>query len=250
MNDLIEKYQAPKTALKSLARSLGIKRSGWEENIDSSKIINEYLTGKYHLSYFKEKYGITPSKLKTLLKHNNTFRLAPGEANRIYNFNEKILEKIDTEEKAYFLGFFYADGSVDFRKGVFSITIQKEDDYILKRFYKLFECDRKVYYCYNKKYQKEYARFYLTNKKVLNPLALKLGLEPNKTFKINFPSDEIVSHHLKKHFVRGYFDGDGCFSLPKKDIRQSRFSVLGNKNFLEGMADFLEKETGLQFNIH
>jgi hypothetical protein len=37
--------------------------------------------------------------------------------NKKYNFNENYFEKIDTEEKAYWLGFITADGSINLGYG-------------------------------------------------------------------------------------------------------------------------------------
>lgn len=38
----------------------------------------------------------------------------------------------------------------------------------------------------------------------------KLGAKRNKSLTLEFPSDEIVPKKYKHHFIRGYFDGDGC----------------------------------------
>jgi hypothetical protein len=38
---------------------------------------------------------------------------------------------------------------------------------------------------------------------------IKLGCIPNKSMKLVFPTEQQVPKNLVRHFVRGYFDGDG-----------------------------------------
>jgi len=57
-----------------------------------------------------EEYGISDRHYQNVIIKNG------GELNKRvnkYSFNEDYFEKIDTEDKAYFLGFIVADGSVN-----------------------------------------------------------------------------------------------------------------------------------------
>jgi intein-encoded DNA endonuclease-like protein len=67
---------------------------------------------------------------------------------------------------------------------------------------------------------------------------------PNKSLKLKFPTTEQVPNELMMHFIRGYFDGDGCIS---KSIRKNRnnsveyrFSLLGTEEFLMEVKKYLE----------
>lgn len=42
----------------------------------------------------------------------------------------------------------------------------------------------------------------------------KWGLTQNKTFTITFP--DFLKEDLISHFVRGYFDGDGCACISRR----------------------------------
>ena len=44
-----------------------------------------------------------------------------------YEFNEHYFDDIDSNEKAYFLGFIAADGGVGRQKGPLSFNLQKQD---------------------------------------------------------------------------------------------------------------------------
>ena len=71
---------------------------------------------------------------------------------------------------------------------------------------------------------------------------IKKGCIPNKSLVLKFPSYDTVPKELMSHFIRGYFDGDGCISLHQQvhSIRKE-VSLLGTKEFLEGIL----KETGI-----
>jgi len=74
---------------------------------------------------------------------------------------------------------------------------------------------------------------------------MKHGCLNNKTFIITFPE---LREDLKRHFIRGYFDGDGSISdiNPKKYKSDERyinkyfcFNIISNKNFIEQLKNIL-----------
>ena len=65
---------------------------------------------------------------------------------------------------------------------------------------------------------------------------LDFGLVKAKTHKIIFPI--WLKKPLIRHFVRGYFDGDGCVS-------NRIFSIVGTDDFLSDTQNILIKELGL-----
>lgn len=77
------------------------------------------------------------------------------------------------------------------------------------------------------------------------------GVVDAKSLILKFPTEEQVPKHLIHHFIRGYFDGDGCIAskITKKDKNeQYTFSVAGSLNFLNICQDILVKEIGLNKN--
>ena len=51
---------------------------------------------------------------------------------RRYNLDEEYFDNINSQNKAYILGFLYADGSNNPKKHTVSISLQEEDRYILE----------------------------------------------------------------------------------------------------------------------
>jgi len=133
---------------------------------------------------------------------------------QIIKFNDTYFENIDTEDKSYWLGFFYADGYVRKRhdSGQFKLKLCKKD----KNHIELFKTNIKSEHIItdgvefftknNKKYKSEYSLLNIYSLKLVDDL-IKHGCVQNKTQKIRFP---ILKNELIQHFIRGYFDGDGC----------------------------------------
>ena len=67
------------------------------------------------------------------------------------------------------------------------------------------------------------------NHKIIDDL-VKLNIVQCKTLTLKY--FEEMPEHLHAHFIRGYFDGDGCV-MPS--TQGGRISFLGNKHFLESI---------------
>jgi hypothetical protein len=130
-------------------------------------------------------------------------------------YNENFFEKIDDEYKAYFLGFIYADGClIDDSKSYrykLNLKIHNKDKHILEDFIRCINGEIEVWS--NKK--RDMCEISLSGKKIVSDLKEK-GVLPNKTFTIKYP---YIDESLERHFLRGYFDGDGCirFNTDKRD---------------------------------
>ncbi|MCM3240719.1 hypothetical protein M3685_12635 [Heyndrickxia oleronia] len=148
-----------------------------------------------------------------------------------YTYNENIFKIIDSEEKAYWLGFLYADGSVTSGdRYVLEVTLQKGDKRHLEKLKTFLNTDvpikNKTIHLNNKTYLANVIHIY--NKKIVSDL-IDLGCTPKKSLTINFPDETIVPKELQHHFIRGYIDGDG--SITNK-YRSCMIEILGTKEFL------------------
>lgn len=156
-----------------------------------------------------------------------------------YVYNHDFFENIDTPQKAYWLGFIYADGGVaiDTRTNSceLSIKLQASDANHLRKFNKTLDGNVDVSFdtrkcnLNNKMYDTCQIRFY--SSKLVHDLG-QHGVIPNKTMTIRFPN---INKNLYADFIRGYFDGDGCVCENKKKNGPSSIAA----NFTCGSIDFL-----------
>lgn len=133
-----------------------------------------------------------------------------------YNYNHNFFDEINMEEKAYWLGFIFADGYII--NGVkgneycneLGIELQASDNEHLRKFNKSLHGNIDIKYrtrqcnLNNKFYKTCFIRLY--SKQIVESL-IKHGITNNKSLKIEFP---MLEDELIRHFVRGFFDGDGC----------------------------------------
>ena len=94
-----------------------------------------------------------------------------------------------------------------------------------------------------KESHKNSYRFYASSKYLSNRLS-ELGIGQNKAFTIRFPK---LEQDLIPHFIRGFFDGDGCISvyLLKNKYQSCSFSITSNKDFLEKIQEILIEQLQL-----
>ena len=207
------------------------KRKITEKEKDS--IIESYLKGKT-INYIGGKFHLQSHMIKNILKERNI-----EIRQKIYN---NYFEQIDTEEKAYWLGFLYADGSIN--KSAVDLTLQERDKNHLEKFLYSIHADvlikDKNVILNNKEYKNK--RITIHDSKMVLDL-IKCGCTENKSFTIRFP-DKDIPNNLRNHFIRGYFDGDGSIS---KSRNQWSWNIISNEYFLKEIQNILVNEIGLNF---
>lgn len=160
--------------------------------------------------------GNSCGKIAKLLKFSdsNVWKLLVKEGykptNIKYTLNESFFEQIDTQEKAYVLGWWYSDGNI-IPTGKCRISLQERDKEILERISDILKYTGKLKYKIKNGNRYNQWELNIDRKKVANDL-IKLGCVPNKSMILQFPDENIVPKALLSHFVRGYFDGDGSIS--------------------------------------
>lgn len=179
---------------------------------------------------------------------------------KVTTYDEQFFDVINTPEKAYFLGLMYADGSTWHieKTGKFgnilyeydtSISLQETDKSILERFKKALNWKHSLIYkpAVDSNHQASYM-IRLCGKKLHDDL-VKHGCVEKKSLILQFPKD--LSPELISHFVRGYFDGDGCIWNGKrkkmwvKDLKCKvgyRERIVHNVKFhFTGCIDFISE---------
>lgn len=196
-------------------------------------IIQDYKNGETIRS-LSRKYNCSREAIKYRLLKNKITLKNYNESQRTYNCNYNYFNKIDTEEKAYWLGFIYADGNLycpkNSRKKVLQICLAGKDKEHLEKFKKSLSSEHLIYK------DRSNFRFMINSEQLVNDL-LKLGLSPRKSLILEFPDENIVPTNLISHFIRGYFDGDGSIFETNKNTWG--FSIIGTIELITKIQKFL-----------
>jgi DNA-binding transcriptional regulator WhiA len=208
------------------------------------KWLNLYNNGVSATKIAKE-YGIHVTTVTRGIKRIGGIIKPATETHRKYHLNENVFELIDTEEKAYWLGFLYADGSVGIEKYSKTIKLElKEDDYQhLVKFINFLQADYPIRKSRSKINNKFYYHFgvRISSPKLVDDL-IKYGCVPNKTYLLKDLPD--IDNTLMRHFIRGYFDGDGSISI---NNNKYEWTIVGKKEFLVNFQNILVKQTGVNY---
>lgn len=203
-------------------------------------LVEKYESGMSIYQISKE-IGEHQQAISNTLKQYTTLRKKVA-----YDIDNTYFEKIDSEEKAYFLGFIAADGAIIDNGGgvkVLTISINKKDIALLEKMKESMQSTHKI-----QTLQKNQVRFAFANKKVLNDL-MKLGIKERKSLDLE-PMLHIIPKSLKHHFIRGYFDGDGSiFWTSTSTAKKRRYvAIRGTKAFLEDIQTYFKAKGTIQFN--
>ena len=206
----------------------------------NQKIVEEYVNTPDHqknLTVLAQKFGLKQSR--TVSKILKDAGISIYNSSHHTCVDEHVFDVIDTEEKAYWLGFMYADGCIYSKEYRLELSLQGADKEHLEKFAKFLKATKpdivKVYKNYKEgKYDR--CRVSVRSKHLWETLNSK-GCLPKKSLILTFPSSDIVPHKLVKHFIRGYVDGDGCLCITKPE--KIELNVLGTQDFLRGVIDNL-----------
>lgn len=168
--------------------------------------------------------------------------------------NYNYFDEIDTENKAYWLGFLFADGSVttpfrvnkdgSIKNGIYRIELQlKEDDKNhLDKFRKELNIEKPLNISKTNYERSNRCRLYFNSKHMWEILN-SYGCTPRKSQTLEFPNINIFKDKkLIKHFIRGYVDGDGCLSWCDTQHKRAHLGILGTMKFLKELQHWLPLE--------
>ncbi len=210
-------------------------------------VIQDYSNG-ITIRDIAKKYRSSEETISKVLKENGieVFRNGVRPC-----FNHHIFDVIDTEQKAYWLGFIWADGCIlnqkdDKHNYGFELGISIKDIEHLKLFCDFIELDKtKINIRLGKEHifrdktikSGESCRIQISNEHFWKNL-YNLGCVPNKTYNEFFPKIEIFkSINLVSHFIRGFFDGDGWVYRDKRNYLIA--GICGQQKFLESILKYL-----------
>lgn len=191
----------------------------------SAKEISTILNFKYHQPIYN------------FFKRNGWERKGkPGC--RKYKVNEFFFNKIDSEEKAYILGFICADGHIETDRLCFGVATKDVD--ILYKIRRALNSNHPIKEVkktnpYKKANNKTllFSTLMIGSRELVKPL-FKMGLTTNKTYILTGDIIKYIPKYLVRDFLRGYFDGDGNVFFGKKYSSGYKYNIniCGNEDFL------------------
>lgn len=207
------------------------------------------------LEFLKKNY-LTMSQSEIGKKLNRTKNAIQIKANRIglkkpekYFYDHDFFENIDTEEKAYWLGFIYADGYIHQTRlnAELGIELKKSDINHLKKFNKSLNGNIEVTTRNRNdnrgfKYLEGVCSIRIYSKKIVQDL-INQGVYLRKSGKIIF--SPLSTKDLTLAFIRGFFDGDGCIMKDKRRKCLNANFTNVSKDFLLSLREWLYEEIGV-----
>lgn len=207
-------------------------------DIDDNLVIERYYQLK-NLKKVAKSFGVSLRPIVRILKKNNI-----ECSNRKYNVNHNFFEIINSEKKAYWLGFLFADGCIRKTKSGSQVVLKlstKDENHLL-RFKSDLNSEHKIFYHKNKTKTKKGFDSWSNNCLIRinsNELVenlIKQGCYPAKTFKIDKPP---IDEKYYKHFLRGFYDGDGNFFYSEKTKASVVTIVCASENFRKFIIDVI-----------
>ena len=239
-----DRYGVSREAVKRVLKKHGMSRKDKPKRFsdeEMNKIIQMYESGM-STREIGELYSVSDTTIQSWLEKNNIKRRSS-----IYTLNDNYFDEIDNQDKAYILGLLYADGCNKASEHTVSITLQEEDRHILEDINILIQNTRPLYFVNLKQYNNSWKNGYELDirGKHISEMLCKYGVVPKKSLILKYPY--WMEQDLQRHFIRGYFDGDGHISKAKYKYNMS---IVSTKDFCEGVQQIIETQLGLPTHLY
>jgi hypothetical protein len=188
------------------------------------------------------KYSIDKRRVQKWAKEDNALRDA-STAGRFIEFDQKVFDTIDTEEKYYWFGFMLAD-CYNYNNERISISLQSRDLEHMKQFARFMKMSEDRVWVAKNKEGKEYCGL-IMNSTYLATQFDKLGCPQAKSFIVKYPNWVEADFH--RHFIRGFFDGNGSIKMNKK-TKEWRICICSTKELNDKIKEIVEKT--LEINVY
>lgn len=198
-------------------------------------------------------FNVGHKVITKILEERNVKRTA--QKNRQYKINEHYFDVIDTPNKAYILGFLWADGCNFPKKSTISMTLEEQDKDDLERIRSEIGSERPLEFIdYSNKHDFGYTyknqyRLLLFSAHMCQTLNT-IGMVPHKSLIVKLPT---LQNELIRHFIRGLFDGDGSVCRTQYKNRQSyqhTLTITSTVMLCESLVDIIKNTLDINCHIY
>lgn len=217
----------------------------------SIKITKEEINQIIELSKTKsqkeiaEIYNRTQSGIGLILKRNGAVKQKKSRLNMSHlALNVDYFEKIDSSDKAYWLGFICADG--DIKKTNNKTSLISKDLVVIEGFKRAINSEHAISKrtIFDKRTSLTYTGYsiQITNELFTRHL-INLGVTSNKTDVLGFPD---IEEKYYSYFIAGLFDGDGSISWKGKYKNRLTVSLISSKEILDYVRQYLSTKLNIE----
>lgn len=208
--------------------------------MNNQELIKAYEDGT-SLASLSRQTGLSTYKIKKILQ-NNSVKIRTRFEQTIFTnmsrgkqINHNYFDDLNNE-KVYYLGFLAADGCVRPNRNEIKIGLSTIDREWLEEFRLKLNSEREIEdYITGKGFAVSELKF--SSLKIKTELA-KYSIIPNKTYLGT--TMETIPDKYKLAFIKGYFDGDGCFVFNKNTKQCSLKITSHTKKILEEISYFFK----------
>jgi intein-encoded DNA endonuclease-like protein len=209
-----------------------------------NQMIEMYLDGKTQPTIAKV-IGCHAITVGRTLRARNIELRDPYFCNERCKVDDSFFDTIDTEAKAYWLGFITADGCV--RKNKVRIGLNAKDQGHLRKFLDDIGSEVSIGISSQKNGELIMASVEVSSRQLYNALKTH-GIFERKSFTVEPCSN--VPEELQRHYWRGVLDGDGTIS---KSVRGKydvwTIALYGNLAMVSGFRDFIGDKVGSKATV-
>lgn len=248
-----EKYKCSASAIMYAIRRQGGTQRSWEESNwigaqnqrvlsteQKEEIVFAYKLGKT-AEVLSEEFGCSVSPIYSALKEFGVARRTNSESHRVYPLREDYFSIIDSEDKAWMLGFIAADGNVC--NGRLQFRLSRKDIEVLERIRGLiggppiYDLGRIVGSMPRGGVSVTYPVHFAVASRQMTDDLRKLGIHPNKTHTVR--PWTAPTFDLQRWYWKGVIDGDG--TVARFRCGKWYVQLVGNKYMVDGFSEFVGK---------
>lgn len=200
-----------------------------------TRIVQGYQSGRTGPGLAVE-HGVSESTVFNILRRHRVASRDPSVAHARYAVNDRYFDVVDTEEKAYWLGFLSADGCVRDR-GVVKLTLAARDGDHVRRFAAAIGYEGPV--AVERLANGRRPVSVVVHRRRLAEALIRLGVVPRKTWSLrpwSGPPD------LMRHYWRGFVDGDGhVVAVGGRSTPCWEIGLIGTRPVVAAFAEFLHR---------
>ena len=236
-------YTLSTTTVKNILEKHNIPKRPKAIKVDKAQIEKLYFQDNWTLMQISEKFGLSVNTVKKHLKDNPLYESRSKLNYKNIGMLEDYFSVIDTQNKAYILGFLIADGNV-YKDSSFRVrcAVSVVDICVLEFMQKEWKTNNRIV-----DVDKGCVSLMVASEKMFKDLT-KYGVVPNKS-RITFMPR--IKKEFMPHLIRGILDGDGFTS---KHIKSNRYTFshyigfTGSESLMTSIRDYLVNELGV-YNV-